>query len=354
MSKDDPIQTALLRAWRLIKDESFRAELQRDGLERILLPSGLELMSRIAVDRKSLDRLGAFDCPVAVNGVYGALSYLSLLRTRNRSPLIFHRLWSGLSPIGVMVDAYELIAIDLSAHVRIYIDQYNRNCTTQSPAGLQLANEYTESNPIFGVPHRVPGFPFGITEAVKKVHYSHYGTSLPAYTLNQFELAVSKRPDALKHVPQNEFPVHALTDEEENQLSTDDLMDVRLGLSVEEYEEACEAENRGLFTFAAERYRVALHHLRPLVSTMSEDRPGAIWAVNNMIVFLLGLRKATGIKEHTLRAYKYSLTPRELSQSGKESFIPLLIQLADALVDDGFFAQADDCIQRADELLDDV
>jgi hypothetical protein len=351
MSEENPISTFALRAWRLIKDEAYQAEQQREGLQRILSTAGLDITSRVAIDRRNEQRLGAFDYPIAVNGVYGALSYLSLLRSQHGSPFAFHRLGSGLSPIGVMVDSYELISIDLRTHVRLYIDQYNQSGTKQRPTGLLLAKEHFERNPIFGVPQSVSDFPLGLTDSVRKLHISHYGFPLPVDSLREFEGLVSKNPNTLNYVRQSAYPIHSLTTDEENALSTDDLIDIRLGYSSDEYDEACDAEKRGQLAFAAERYRVALHHMRPLVSSMPADQPGAIWAPNNMIIFLLGLRKTTGLTEHTIRALKLSQELGEPSEAGKAGYGALLIALAEALAEDGYYTQSEDCITRAEELL---
>jgi len=176
--------------WKLIKDEQYQNEVQRPLFEGFQVTHP-DLLKRRVPKVADLSRLGSAEYPIAVNGVFGEISYLSLLRTSRGSPFAFHRVGSG-SGTDSRLDVYELLSLDLSVRTRFHLDLYYSARTRQAPKGFKLANEFLRSNPIFGTHNNVPDFPIGISHAVRELSKDVYGCPAPVNVLRQFEGLLSE------------------------------------------------------------------------------------------------------------------------------------------------------------------
>lgn len=335
-SDENQLAQTMARALRLIKDEKYQSEMQRTIFENLHRTVGIDPAIREAGKRNDLQRFGSITAPIPVNGVYGELSYLSLLRTRSGAPFAFHRIGSSRTPLGLVADIYELLALDLSFRARLYFDIYNRNRSKQCPKGMMIAREFYSKNPIFGTSHNVASFPLGISEVVREQQKEIYGWPFPVESLRQFEGVVSENAAKLETVPLATFPIHELTDDEEDALEFDDLLGRRLSAFSSEYEEGLAAEKRREHRFAADRFRVALHHLRRLSPRIPEEHDDAIWVPHNVVVCSIALWRVTkDPQELALGVRAARLFRVEGSKEARRNDRNILVLLSVALLQSG-------------------
>jgi hypothetical protein len=332
-SDETQLAQIMARALRLIKDEKYQSEMQRQIFENLHQTVGIDPMTREAGKRNDLERLGSIGAPIPVNGVYGELSYLSLLRTKSGAPFAFHRLGSSRTPLGLVADIYELLALDLSVRARLYFDIYNRNRSKQCPKGMMLANDFYNKNPIFGTSHNVASFPLGLSEIVREQQKEIYGWPFPVESLRQFEGVLSTNAEKLESLPMAPFPLHELSDQDETKLEFDDLLDRRLKASGTEYDEGLAAEKRRELRLAAERFRVALHHLRPLSPRTPPESDEAIWMPDNVAACCIALWRVTKDPDELHLASRAArLFRAEGSEKTRRNRRNILILLSDALM----------------------
>lgn len=183
---DDRVQRRTL-AWALLADEAVQNEVT-DMQSRAF---GAEASATYPpVPAADPVKLGTLESPIAVNGIYGQTSYLSLLRTGKGLPFAFHRLSSHSGPNNSRVDLFELVSVDGTTRTEVYLDRYYRSRTRQAPAGLKLASDFLPECPIFGTGKRVAGFPSGIADAARQWQKLHYDFEFPVTILEQLERRV--------------------------------------------------------------------------------------------------------------------------------------------------------------------
>ncbi len=179
------IQEASKKAWKLIKDEGFQNKHQQSSGKN---------GNRQRV--RDLSALGSLECPIGVNGAYGEITYLSLLRTDLGVPLAFHRIGSVQSSAGI-VDKYQLLSVDLKTSATLYLDPYYKKRSQQAPQGFQLDKEFVRGNPILGCNFFVAGFPVGISEHTRDMQKKIYGVPLPVEALRELESLFRREGAAL-------------------------------------------------------------------------------------------------------------------------------------------------------------
>lgn len=180
------------RFWRLLQDEEYQNETQKPLTDHVRETLGFDPLSRSVPKVSDLSKLGSLEFPIAVNGVYGEIAYLSLLRTSRGSPLAFHRVGS-VSGQTNRLDIFELVSLDLSIRVKLHLNLYYKSRTRQAPKGFKIASEFLRSNPIFGTHEGVDEFPMGISQAVRDLSWKIYGSPAPVNELRQFEGLLSQR-----------------------------------------------------------------------------------------------------------------------------------------------------------------
>lgn len=169
------IQEVARRAWKLIRDEAYQNKHQpnlntKGTLQKV----------------RDISALGTLECPIGVNGAYGEIAYLSLLRTEDGTPLAFHRIGSVQSPVGI-VDKYELLSTRSEFKSILYLDPYYKKRSQQAPKGFRLAKDFFPGNPIFGCNFYVSGFPTGIAQHTREMQKNIYGAPLPVEALREME-----------------------------------------------------------------------------------------------------------------------------------------------------------------------
>lgn len=169
------IEEASRKAWKLVRDEGFQNRHQlRTGLS-----GNLQKVRDLSV-------LGSLDCPIGVNGAYGEITYLSLLRTGYGVHLAFHRVGSVQSTMG-LVDQYQLLSLDLKTKATLHLDPYYKKRSKQAPAGFQMGKEFLRGNPILGCNFFVPDFPLKIAECTREMQKKIYGVPFPIEALRELE-----------------------------------------------------------------------------------------------------------------------------------------------------------------------
>lgn len=116
--------------------------------------------------------------PIPVNGPLGEVVYLSRLTTETGAPVMFHRV--GADADGpLVVDVYEVQAIDGSVRERLFLSMYHPRKTKRPPQGYRLADTIDGRNPIWGVSHTVPNFPAKLDAYVRHWQVEQLGLPLP-------------------------------------------------------------------------------------------------------------------------------------------------------------------------------
>ena len=116
--------------------------------------------------------------PIPVNGPSGEITYLSLLRTRSGTPLLFHRIGSTEGLVG-MVDMFELRPLDGSQDTSIFMSMYHPRRSRKAPEGFTLATELDPSNIHYGVTHLVEDFPARLDMHIREMQMAFIGLPLP-------------------------------------------------------------------------------------------------------------------------------------------------------------------------------
>jgi hypothetical protein len=170
MMEDENLQNSMNNS--ILKDEIV------GGLDVDELPHGIGEFGRSAEN------------PIPVNGVFGELVYLSLLKTQDTNQrLLFHRLGSVES-----IDIYETVSIDGHNWDILFFSFYHPRKSRKAPNGYSIAK--LSNQPLFyGTNRRVEGFPYGLQEAIRKTTKQMIGIPLPPPQVRQAEESVSfKRP----------------------------------------------------------------------------------------------------------------------------------------------------------------
>ncbi len=126
--------------------------------------------------------------PIPVNGAVGEIIYLSLLRSRQGMPIIFHRIgstwpegWHG------SIDCYEVRSLDGELSEKLWLDFHFRGKSKKAPIGYQLEKKFDRFNIFYGTNAYVPTFPEGIFAAVIEFQRKLLGDSiLPCKTVRAF------------------------------------------------------------------------------------------------------------------------------------------------------------------------
>ena len=135
--------------------------------------------------------------PIPVNGSFGEMVYLSKLRTRQGSRLLFHRIGSTSSseasgvhnPSG-MVDVFEALSFDGLFHGEFFLDMYHPRKSTKTPEGFSL---HTGLSLISGTHIGVEDFPNNYREVVYN-NYQEQFTQLAFELPEIIESVVSALP----------------------------------------------------------------------------------------------------------------------------------------------------------------
>ena len=128
--------------------------------------------------------------PIPVNGMFGELAYLSLLKTQDTNQrLLFHRLGSVES-----IDIYETVSIDGFKWDILFFSLYHPRKSRKAPSGYSIAK--LSNQPLFyGTNRRVEGFPYGLQDIICQTTKQIIGISLPPPQVRQAEESVLfKRP----------------------------------------------------------------------------------------------------------------------------------------------------------------
>lgn len=134
------------------------------------------------------------DNPIPVNGSFGEMIYLSMLRSTDAGArLTFHRRGSKDGRHGP-VEIYETVTLDGKKWDVLFLAPHHPRKSRQAPEGYRLADP---EPPFFmyGVDHRVARFPDDMARAVAETTESMLGVPLPPPEIGQaMEKARFKRP----------------------------------------------------------------------------------------------------------------------------------------------------------------
>jgi len=116
--------------------------------------------------------------PIPTNGPLGEVLYLSRLRTKGGSPIMFHRLWSEdgtLTP----VDVFEVLSLDGLVREKLFLSMYHPRKSKKVPRGYSYAPNIDTRNFTYGVTHIVENFPQKLDAHIRKWQMDVIGTPLP-------------------------------------------------------------------------------------------------------------------------------------------------------------------------------
>ncbi len=152
--------------------------------------------------------------PIPVNGAFGELMYLSLLRSTDTGErLTFHKRGSMEGPHGP-VDIYETVTLDGKKWDALLLSPYHPRRSRQAPDGYRLADPKPPLF-LFGADRRVARFPDGMTKAMMEMTEAMFGVPLPPPEIIQADGKMRfKRPReqserlaaALKGADEEEIP----------------------------------------------------------------------------------------------------------------------------------------------------
>lgn len=173
-------------------------ELQRKDVLQYPMVSN-QILSGIDCDKvpNGKGEFGSLTNPIPVNSSTGEIKYLSKLRGKSGSALLFHRLGSLTSPVcSNPVDCYEIVCKDGSERQwnKLYFDPYHPRRSNLAPKNYTLMpymKDLKMDLPYgFGTNGIVVDFPFGLPDAVIKMYGEHPGITFARHiqeSLNSFD-----------------------------------------------------------------------------------------------------------------------------------------------------------------------
>ncbi len=183
----DDIRAIYEKLERLITDEAF----QNEGLPPLLY--------RQLIDGADCDELSngtgefgrADSNPIPVNGPIGELLYLSSLRTRTGSPVMFHRLGSTNATDDETqqvypIDVFDVLALDLSVRETLSLHMYHPRRSRKAPAGYTLNADIDIGNIFYGTNGYVENFPVDLDDRIRSAQMAFFGVPLPVNGVREF------------------------------------------------------------------------------------------------------------------------------------------------------------------------
>jgi hypothetical protein len=104
----------------------------------------------------------SFQNPVPVNGPIGEILYLSNLRTKDRTPIMFHRIGSKNG-----TDAFESVSLDGKLWDILFLHLYHPRKSRRAPTGYTIAQGKERQGLFLGTSEFVDGFPRHIQDAAR-------------------------------------------------------------------------------------------------------------------------------------------------------------------------------------------
>ena len=139
--------------------------------------------------------------PIPVNTSRGELYYLHRLRTSSGVPFIFHRTGTVNAPNNPnSVDRYELVAIDGSLRIELYLDYYHFWRSTKCPENLIMYDyammdedtNFVFKSPFLGTNMFVDGFPFTMATHVRETMDLFYIPELAEIVAEDIEASLEE------------------------------------------------------------------------------------------------------------------------------------------------------------------
>jgi hypothetical protein len=165
----------------LFEDEAFQNN-------RIPQASSARVIGGASVDEIP-GSFGAFGLtltnPVPVNGALGEIVYLSSLRHRGTTKILFHRIGSLNE-----VDIYETVTVDGNTWSLLYFHMYHPRKSRKSLDGYSIVSGDRSSYGLYGVNYLVPNFPHGLSNAVRDFSVRLLGSPMVPADLRQAEQTV--------------------------------------------------------------------------------------------------------------------------------------------------------------------
>ena len=100
--------------------------------------------------------------PIPVNGPIGEILYLSNLRTKDRTPIMFHRIGSKNG-----ADAFETVSLDGKVWDILFLHLYHPRKSRRAPTGYSIAQGKERQDLFLGTSEFVDGFPRHIQDAAR-------------------------------------------------------------------------------------------------------------------------------------------------------------------------------------------
>ncbi len=116
--------------------------------------------------------------PIPTNGPLGEVIYLSSLRTKSESPVMFHRVRAEESAGGT-IDVYDVLSLDGKVQETLFLSMYHPRKSRKVPRGYSYAEKPDPSNFTYGVNQVVPNFPQKLDAYIRKWQMEMIGIPLP-------------------------------------------------------------------------------------------------------------------------------------------------------------------------------
>lgn len=163
--------------------QKLRSYLESDVLQYDCLPEPYRSSIAHGVDCDELPNAsGEFgrvpSNPIPTNGPIGEVLYLSRLRTRDGTPMMFHRIGTEDGAFN-KVDVYEVLSLDGVVRELLFLSMYHPRKSRKTPDGYTLAANLDPSNLIFGVNHLVENFPEKLDAYIREWQKKVLGIPLP-------------------------------------------------------------------------------------------------------------------------------------------------------------------------------
>ena len=130
----------------------------------------------------------SFQNPIPVNGPIGEILYLSNLRTKDRTPIMFHRIGSKNG-----ADAFETVSLDGKVWDTLFLHLYHPRKSRRAPTGYSIAQD--RQNLFLGTIEFVDGFPRHIQDAARDAFQQWVGIPMRTPELRRaLEQVTFRRP----------------------------------------------------------------------------------------------------------------------------------------------------------------
>jgi hypothetical protein len=122
--------------------------------------------------------------PIPTNGPLGEVIYLSRLRTKSGSPVMFHRVRAEESAAGT-IDVYDVLSLDGKVQETLFLSMYHPRKSRKVPRGYSYAEKLDPSNFTYGVNHIVPNFPQRLDAYIRKWQMEMIGIPFPVARIRE-------------------------------------------------------------------------------------------------------------------------------------------------------------------------